>query len=219
MIYTENLKICSQCKGACCKRNPGYYYELPKDFEEQLGKTLTIGCSPIMNPIIARKLGLHMNSVLNADDVVQAFDKINDDKKIFEYLLKNGYCNDNNFIVMLFYLRPMGVNDKYKVSTFYGDNNQCVYLTDSGCRLNHDDRPDVCRELIPKQIGDKYACYMPDSFESDMDNLMKYQSVLAKIALQEAEILVDSLVDEDVMDIVYSILELDDLGELFLNKK
>ena len=60
---------------------------------------------------------------------------------------------------------------------------------------------------------------MPDSFESDMDTLMKYQSVLAKIALQEAEILVDSLVDEDVMDIVYSILELDDLGELFLNKK
>lgn len=44
---------------------------------------------------------------------------------------------------MLFYLRPMVVNGKYKIGTFYGHNNQCVYLTNIGCKLSHNDGPDV----------------------------------------------------------------------------
>ncbi len=57
----------------------------------------------------------------------------------------------------------------------------CILLTENGCRLQHDERPRVCRELVPK---DDFRC----NFENDEFSVIscavawqKYQNELLSV--------------------------------------
>ena len=50
-----------------------------------------------------------------------------------------------------YYVRPSMVGKTGQILDFSSYSGQCNFLTSSGCELNPDERPEVCRGLEPKE--------------------------------------------------------------------
>ena len=111
----QNIEICKECGGKCCKRLPGS--TLPEDFGE-----------PMLENI--RK------AIDSGKWAVDWWD---------------GDPTGKTDLRCAYFIRP-------KTKEFSGVydpscGGECIFLTESGCQLQKDERPTECRLLEPKKDG------------------------------------------------------------------
>ncbi len=89
--------------------------------------------------------------------------------KVLELLMTGNYVVDTydwkegEEWFNLLYLRPRTVGWKRGWMDHHTFLDPCVFLTDNGCKLSHDDRPRYCRTLKPKETATADCTPMDDN--------------------------------------------------------
>ena len=136
-IASNESDICRNCGGCCCKGYSGAYHPL------DLGISKDDPDDVVMN-----KLEAIINPVIKDSPQIS----------IDWY---EGFVNPNGKEVKGFFIRPRHVGGDI-VDPSYGE--QCSNLTDSGCKLSWDQRPWICKALIPNTA---HACH--SGFDSKLE--------------------------------------------------
>ena len=122
----ENINICRECRGKCCKRYAGA--AIPDDIMQNF--------DGLLEDAVSAALG-------SGDWVVDWWEG---DPRGLDY-------DDPKAVSCGYYLRPRCSTDSNRL--FIGSwGGICLFLTNTGCRLPLEKRPITCRELEPKADGD-----------------------------------------------------------------
>lgn len=118
----ENKVLCRECKGRCCKKNPGMFDSIPKDWEELLGKQLVIGIDIVMDPEFLKQMKIDVDNLESNPemDKVQA-QQIKEDCKLYNMLKKERLVNPKGVCGFFYFLRPMGRKDMVKIAPLIRD--------------------------------------------------------------------------------------------------
>lgn len=161
MVTNENLTMCAECGGRCCKRYAGAYKysELGKDYRARLGKDLVVGVKILLNPSVA--LPMIQQSVAYQDPSVlkDAFNDLDIWDKFFK--------GSNSISEAVFFVKPKQEKDKYHIVTerAFEKLGACVNLGSNGCKLPYEERPLGCKSLVPCFTNGVDRC------TNDIDNL------------------------------------------------
>lgn len=207
----ENKVLCRECKGRCCKKNPGMFDSIPKDWEDLLGKQLVIGIDIVMDPEFLKQMKIDVGNLEGNPemDKVQA-QQIKEDCKLYNMLKKERLVNPKGVCGFFYFLRPMGKKDMAKIAPLIRDGgNRCTYLhLKSGCLLAHENRPFECRELVPGKVDGEFDCKSEGIKLKVAEKFLGYQTSLAKVVREEARRL-DGNTDEMLQDLIDSLKEND----------
>ena len=153
----ENLEICARCGGKCCKNYPGIFKpeELGDNFLDRIGKDLVLVLDINVDPVMAKEIGI-------PDEALNLLVPYWEELKKEGLVGTNGAFSSECFILAV---RPKAKSDVAVInstSSYKGVGN-CVcsfWRRKSGCKLSHEERPWVCKELVPR---DNFICGNGDS--------------------------------------------------------
>ena len=134
MTY-EHHELCAECGGKCCKQMPGAMY--PEDVTADI-TNLVDGLKELFST------GKYVVDWWEGDP-------------------RELYDDDLEYVDSGYYIRPRTIDDygRFGNSLFCPSwGSRCVFLTETGCRLEPQKRPKVCRSLEP--LGDPDKCIMHD---------------------------------------------------------
>ena len=149
----EKLEICEQCKGICCKNSPGNYSAKQYfSLSEEAKKDVTLVYELFVNPDIMTGGSDIMDMEMLTEAIVEW--------KRFGRIVK-GEDSDVKVLIMA---RPKSVDDNIGIMSkrSLGGGAMCSKLTDTGCSLSHEERPQECQALVPNKVDDKFICEVPD---------------------------------------------------------
>jgi hypothetical protein len=122
----EDPSICARCGGDCCKTLPGI--EWPERFLDSPDPVVTL-----------------MNLLLSGDWVLATHYGI-------PYKPENPPPDEIRF-KKIYYPRPATVEESGKGPLAQDAVGSCCLLGTDGCRLEFQERPRLCRELVPEKSG------------------------------------------------------------------
>lgn len=125
----EHKTVCARCGGQCCRTRPGI--ESPERF-----MALPDPSAALATLLLQRKWGLETHYGVPYTPGVTAPDP--------DRIIK--------------YPRPMTVGEQDPDNKDHSHPDDCIYLTPTGCELSFEDRPRMCRELIPDSA---FECETP----------------------------------------------------------
>ncbi len=129
-----NAKLCSACKGECCKTYPGI--STPEDW-----------CSPVDEAVLQKKLTEALKSGLWTIDWWEGDPRV--DTVGMNEEERDAHYNDPNRIAPGYFIRPAMKNAVGKLKHAPWGGGECALLGETGCSLPFKKRPIECRLLIP----------------------------------------------------------------------
>ena len=148
----ENLHICRECGGSCCKRVPCHY--APDDFESLTYKSL--------KRIMIKKRYISV---------------IRFSKRFVELSFSDSFEASHLKHFYILRIRTSGTGIAVRAADVYEDD-LCMLLGKDGCRLLYKDRPKGARMLIPKWEKQCEQLYNMDDCVHDW---VKHQALLERL--------------------------------------
>lgn len=132
-------------------------------------------CSVCKGKCCKRMPGIYISSQFPDFNVSVLNDLLNTEKFAIDWWVDS---------VPIYYLRPRIKGEKAICGSWGGE---CINLTDTGCSLKFDDRPNGCQALIPNYDFEKNttSCYSKGMTKKEqIDTWLPYQKVFQTVVLQ-----------------------------------
>ena len=139
----DNHSLCAKCGGLCCKNFPGCVMPSKDNPEQQARELLATGNYTVDWWEGDPRKEYSCPCTCCPDEMKCDSEECN--------AWRSGYLD------RAYYIRPRMQNEQGTLNRGWG-GSPCVFLTESGCKLSSDQRPDECQLLEPRE-GD---CIMHD---------------------------------------------------------
>ena len=172
-----NPTICQKCGGACCKRYPGAAF--PDDITRNYGKDMLAAL------VSAFRDGYTIDC--REGELGDGYPRTSGYREDDDY--EEYYEADDGYHQGL-YVRPRCSEDNNScLYNYHTYNGQCLFLTDTGCKLAPELRPTGCRMLEPKIGKGKCEVHGGDKLNSARAWWDHYEVITQAAKLVERELL------------------------------